>query len=67
MSGSLLGKSIHQPFEKISPSFGAANYQTFSSFVRAPPEAALGAAQPSSVVYPPGQVLEPPLAPQANS
>jgi hypothetical protein len=67
MLGSLLGKSIHQPFEKFHPHLVLPNYQTFSSFVGAPPEAALGAAQPSSVVYPPGQVQEPPLTPQAIS
>jgi hypothetical protein len=38
------------------------NYQSFSSLIGAMPEAAPGAAQLSSVVYPPGQ--EPP---QANS
>jgi hypothetical protein len=38
------------------------NYHSFSSLVGATP--APGAAQPSSVVYPPGQVQEPP---QANS
>jgi hypothetical protein len=44
------------------------NYQTFSSFVVAPPEAAPGAApQPSSVVYPPGQVQVPQPGPQAIS
>jgi hypothetical protein len=44
------------------------NYQTFSSFVGAPPEAAPGAPpQLSSVVYPPGQVQEPQPAPQAIS
>jgi hypothetical protein len=44
------------------------NYQTFSSFVGAPPEAAPGAApQLSSVVYPPGQVQEPQPAPHAIS
>jgi hypothetical protein len=38
----------------------------FSSFVAAPPKAALGAApQPSSVVYPPGQVQVPQPAPQS--
>jgi hypothetical protein len=36
------------------------NYQSFNSLVGATP--APGAAQPSSVVYLPGQVQEPPLA-----
>jgi hypothetical protein len=66
MSGSLLGKSIPPPFEKIHPHLVPPNYQTFNSFVGARPEAAPGAApQPSSVVYPQGQVHEPQSAPQA--
>jgi hypothetical protein len=53
--------------KKFHPHLVPPNYLTFSSFVGAPPEAAPGAAQPSSVVYPPGQVQEAPLAPQAIS
>jgi hypothetical protein len=63
-----LGKSIPPPFEKFHPHLVPPNYQTFSSFVGAPPEAEPGAApQLSSVVYPPGQVQEPQLAPPAIS
>jgi hypothetical protein len=40
------------------------NYQTFSSVVAAPPQAA---PQSSSVVYPPGQVQVPQPAPQPIS
>jgi hypothetical protein len=54
--------------KKFHPHLVPLNYQTFSSFIGAPPEAAPGAApQPSSVVYPSGQVQEPQLAPQAIS
>jgi hypothetical protein len=48
--------------KKFHPHLVPPNYQTFSSFVGAPPEAA---PQPSSVVYPPGQVQELQPAPQA--
>jgi hypothetical protein len=48
--------------KKFHPHLLPPNYQSFSSLVGATP--APGAAQPSSVVYPPGQVQEPP---QANS
>jgi hypothetical protein len=69
MSGSLLGKSIPPPLKKFHPHLVPPNYQTFSGFVGiAPPEVAPGAApQPSSVVYPPGQVQEPQPAPQLIS
>jgi hypothetical protein len=50
--------------KKFHPHLLPPNYQSFSSSVGATPEAAPGAAQPSSVLYPPGQVQEPP---QANS
>jgi hypothetical protein len=54
--------------KKFHPHLVPPNYQTFSSFVVAPPEAAPGAApQPSRVVYPPGQVQVPQPAPQAIS
>jgi hypothetical protein len=54
--------------KKFHPHLVPPNYQTFSNFVGAPPEAAPGAApQPSSVVYPLGQVQEPQPAPQAFS
>jgi hypothetical protein len=44
------------------------NYQTFSSVAVAPPQAAPEVApQPSSVVYPPGQVQVPQPAPQPIS
>jgi hypothetical protein len=48
--------------KKFHPHLLPPNYQSFSSLVGATPEAALGAAQPSSVVYPPRQVQEPPQA-----
>jgi hypothetical protein len=55
MLRSFLGKSIPPPFEKISPTFGAAKLSDVHQFVTAPPGAAPGAApQPSSVVYSPG-------------
>jgi hypothetical protein len=50
--------------KKFHPHLVLPNYQTFSSFTGAQPEAA---PQPSSVVYPPGQVQEPQPAPQAFS
>jgi hypothetical protein len=54
--------------KKFHPHLVPPNYQTFSCFVGAPPEVAPGAApQPSSVVYPSGQVQEPQPAPQAIS
>jgi hypothetical protein len=54
--------------KKFHPHLVPPNYQTFNGFVAASPEAALGAApQPSSVVYPPGQVQEPQPAPPAIS
>jgi hypothetical protein len=50
--------------KKFHPHLLPPNYQSFSSFVGAMPETAPEAAQPSSVVYLPGQAQEPP---QANS
>jgi hypothetical protein len=54
--------------KKIHPHLVPPNYQTFSSFIGALPEAAPGATpQPSSVVYPSGQVQKPQPTPQAIS
>jgi hypothetical protein len=54
--------------KKFHPHLVPPNHQTFSSYIGAPPEAAPGVApQPSSVVYPSGQVQEPQPAPQAIS
>jgi hypothetical protein len=69
MSGSFFWENqyLHH-LKKFHPHLVPPNYQTFSNFVGAPPEAAPGAApQPSSVVYPLGQVQEPQPAPQAFS
>jgi hypothetical protein len=46
--------------KKFHPHLLSSNYQSFSSLVGATPTP--GAAQPSSVVYLPGQVQEPPQA-----
>jgi hypothetical protein len=48
--------------KKFHPHLLPPNYQSFSSLVGATPGAAPKAAQPSSVVYPPGQVQVPPQA-----
>jgi hypothetical protein len=54
--------------KKFHPHLVPPNYQTFSSVVAAPPEAAPEVApQLSSVVHPPGQVQVPQPAPQPNS
>jgi hypothetical protein len=51
--------------KKFHPHLVLPNYQTLNSFFAAPQEAAPGVApQPSSVVYPPGQVQVPQPAPQ---
>jgi hypothetical protein len=52
--------------KKFHPHLVPPNYQTFSSFVAAPPAAAPAATpQPSSVVYLPGHVQVPQPAPQS--
>jgi hypothetical protein len=64
MLGSLLGKSIPPPFEKISPLFGAAKLLDVQQFRWC---TARSGTPTVYVVYPPGQVQEPQPAPQAIS